>query len=178
MLDNPHPPIMHTKTDMYIQLAEQARGLLAAESDLVANAANFSALVYHGLPDVNWAGFYFFDGNELVVGPFQGKPACVRIALGRGVCGTAAASRETILAPDVHAFPGHISCDAASESEIVVPLISSRGALVGVWDVDSPKLRRFDADDAQGMALLCSVFMNVAWHGSGHTPSIRTERSF
>ena len=110
------------KTELYAELAEQARGLLHGERDRIANAANFAALVYHALPDINWCGFYLFDGNELVVGPFQGKPACIRIALGKGVCGTAAATRQTQLVRDVNAFDGHIACDGASRSEIVVPL--------------------------------------------------------
>jgi len=152
-----------SKTALYTELVEQARGLLADETDRIANAANFSALVYHALPDLNWAGFYFFDGTELVVGPFQGKPACVRIALGRGVCGTAAQTRETQLVRDVHAFPGHIACDAASQSEIVVPLYGRDGALIGVWDVDSPNLARFDEADQAGMEALCAVFVDLGW---------------
>ncbi|MDC8013218.1 GAF domain-containing protein [Tahibacter soli] len=147
-----------SKAQLYDALAGQVRGLLHDERDRVANAANFSALVYHALPDLNWCGFYFYDGTELVVGPFQGKPACVRIALGRGVCGTAAATRQTQLVPDVHAFEGHIACDAASRSEIVVPLY--RGdALIGVWDVDSPIPARFDEDDRAGMQRLCALFL-------------------
>ncbi len=121
---------------------ESAAALIAGERDPVANAANLAAALYHGCPALNWAGFYFLRGGELVLGPFQGKPACVRIALGRGVCGTAAAERRTIVVDDVHAFPGHIACDAASRSEIVVPLLSG-GELVGVLDVDSPQLARF-----------------------------------
>ncbi len=147
------------KTDLYAQLVDQARGLLAGERDRVANAANFSALVYDALPDLNWAGFYFYDGRELVVGPFQGKPACVRIAIGKGVCGTAALRRETQLVRDVHEFPGHIACDAASRSEIVVPLVDVSGELIGVWDVDSPRLARFDEDDRAGMEALAAVFV-------------------
>jgi len=147
-----------SKAELYEALAEQVRGLLHGERDRVANAANFSALVFHALPDLNWCGFYFYDGQELVVGPFQGKPACVRIALGRGVCGTAAATRETQLVPDVHAFEGHIACDAASRSEIVVPLY--RGdTLIGVWDVDSPIPARFDEEDRAGMQRLCALFL-------------------
>lgn len=147
------------KAEHYRQLAEQARGMLAGETDMIANAANFAALVYHSLPDLNWAGFYLYDGTELVVGPFQGKPACIRIALGRGVCGTAAQSRQTQLVEDVHAFAGHIACDAASASEIVVPLVRADGSLFGVWDVDSPKVARFDQHDRAGMEALCAVFM-------------------
>lgn len=152
----------HTsKAEHYADLAEQARGLLAGERDFIANAANFGALVFHSLPDLNWAGFYLFDGNELVVGPFQGKPACIRIALGRGVCGTAAQTRATQLVADVNAFDGHIACDAASQSEIVVPLIRPDGSLLGVWDVDSPLPNRFDQDDQAGMERLCATFMQA-----------------
>src|SRR5690349_20633465 len=147
-----------SKPEQYAELAEQARGLLHGERDRIANAANFAALVYQALPDLNWAGFYFFDGNELVVGPFQGKPACVRIALGKGVCGTAATTRQTQVVRDVHAFPGHIACDAASRSEIVVPLYLGE-RLLGVWDVDSPKLARFDDDDRVGMEQLAGIFV-------------------
>ena len=148
-----------TKPEQYAQLAEQARGLLHGEHDRIANAANFAALVWHALPDINWCGFYFFDGTELVVGPFQGKPACVRIALGKGVCGTAAATRETQLVRDVNAFDGHIACDGASRSEIVVPLVHAQDRLVGVWDVDSPLVARFDDDDRAGMQRLCDIFI-------------------
>ncbi|MHB1059492.1 MAG: GAF domain-containing protein [Rhodanobacter sp.] len=148
-----------SKREHYEDLVRQARGILAGERDLIANAANFGALVYHSLPDVNWAGFYLYDGSELVVGPFQGKPACIRIAIGRGVCGTAAQTRETQLVRDVNAFAGHIACDAASQSEIVVPLVKADGSLLGVWDVDSPVIDRFDEDDRAGMEALCAVFM-------------------
>jgi L-methionine (R)-S-oxide reductase len=142
----------------YARLAAELAALLAGEHDLVANAAQTSALVHEALPDLNWVGFYFLKDGGLVVGPFQGKPACVRIALGKGVCGTAAARRETIVVPDVHAFAGHIACDAASRSEIVVPLV--RGSeLIGVLDIDSPRLNRFDADDAAGIEKLATVFM-------------------
>ncbi|MCW8806920.1 MAG: GAF domain-containing protein [Rhodanobacter sp.] len=153
------PQSYATKQEHYADLLQQARGLLAGERDLIANAANFGALIYHSLAQVNWAGFYLFDGSELVVGPFQGKPACIRIALGRGVCGTAAQSRQTQLVRDVNAFAGHIACDAASQSEIVVPLIKADGSLLGVWDVDSPVTDRFDEDDRAGMQALCAVFM-------------------
>ena len=148
-----------SKREHYDDLVRQARGILAGERDLIANAANFGALVYHSLPQVNWAGFYLYDGHELVVGPFQGKPACIRIALGRGVCGTAAQTRQTQLVRDVNAFDGHIACDAASQSEIVVPLVKADGSLLGVWDVDSPITDRFDEDDRAGMEALCAVFM-------------------
>lgn len=147
------------KSEHYAELAEQVRGMLAGEPDLIANAANFAALVFHSLPDFNWAGFYLYDGTELVVGPFQGKPACIRIALGRGVCGTAAQTRQTQLVRDVNAFDGHIACDAASQSEIVVPLVKADGTLLGVWDVDSPSIGRFDEEDRAGMEALCAVFM-------------------
>jgi len=147
------------KAEQYAELAEQARGLLHGERDRIANAANFAALVYQSLPDLNWAGFYFFDGSELVVGPFQGRPACVRIALGKGVCGTAAQTRQTQVVRDVHAFPGHIACDAASRSEIVVPLYAG-DQLIGVWDVDSPKLARFDDEDRAGMERLADLFVD------------------
>ena len=150
-----------SKREHYADLCEQARGMLAGEPDLIANAANFAALVFHSLPDFNWAGFYLYDGTELVVGPFQGKPACIRIAIGRGVCGTAAQTRQTQLVRDVHEFAGHIACDAASNSEIVVPLVRKDGSLLGVWDVDSPKVARFDEDDRAGMEALCTVFMEA-----------------
>ena len=150
-----------SKHEHYEDLQQQVRGLLAGEPDLIANAANFGALIYHSLPEVNWAGFYLYDGSELVVGPFQGKPACIRIALGRGVCGTAAQTRETQLVRDVNAFDGHIACDAASQSEIVVPLINADGTLLGVWDVDSPVIDRFDEDDRAGMQGLCAAFMEA-----------------
>lgn len=146
------------KPEQYAQLLEQARGLLHGERDRVANAANLSALVYHALPDLNWVGFYFYDGRELVVGPFQGKPACVRIALGRGVCGTAAQTRSTQRIDDVHAFPGHIACDAASASELVVPLYDG-DMLVGVFDLDSPLPNRFDAEDQQGLEAIADAFL-------------------
>ena len=142
----------------YEQLAAQLQGLLHGESDAIANAANTAALIFDALPDVNWAGFYFLRGGELVVGPFQGKPACVRIALGRGVCGTAAARRETLIVPDVNAFPGHIACDGASQSEVVVPLIAA-GRVLGVLDLDSPRLARFDEVDARGLERLAALFV-------------------
>ena len=126
----------------------------------MANEANTSALIFDALPDLNWVGFYFLKGDELVVGPFQGKPACVRIALGKGVCGTAAVERRTIVVPDVEAFPGHIACDAASRSEIVVPLIAG-SELVGVLDLDSPKLERFDLADARGLERLAAIFLDA-----------------
>jgi L-methionine (R)-S-oxide reductase len=142
----------------YASLAEELNGLLAGERDFIANAANTSALLFDALPDINWAGFYFLRNGELVVGPFQGKPACVRIPLGKGVCGTAAADRKTIVVRDVHEFPGHIACDAASQSEIVVPLL--RGdELLGVLDIDSPSVGRFDEADRQGIERLATIFL-------------------
>jgi L-methionine (R)-S-oxide reductase len=143
----------------YAALADELRGLLTDEHDLIANAANATSLIYHALPDLNWCGVYLLKRGELVVGPFQGKPACVRIALGKGVCGTAAAERKTLVVPDVHEFPGHIACDAASRSEIVVPLIS-KGDLLGVLDLDSPKLARFDEADRRGLEQLAAIFVN------------------
>lgn len=148
-----------SKPEQYAQLLGQARGLMHGETDRTANAANLSSLVFYALPDVNWVGFYFFDGTELVVGPFQGHPACVRIGLGRGVCGTAAATRQTQRVADVHAFPGHIACDAASRSEVVVPLFKG-DTLVGVFDVDSPLPDRFDADDQRGLEALGKAFLD------------------
>jgi GAF domain-containing protein len=146
------------KAQDYARLDGELKALLAGEPDLVANAANTAALLFDALPEVNWVGFYFLRGGELVVGPFQGKPACVRIALGRGVCGTAAAERRTVLVPDVHAFPGHIACDAASRSEVVVPLV--RGSqLLGVLDLDSPRPARFDEGDARGLEAIAASFL-------------------
>ena len=149
-----------SKRALYAALAREAEALLAGERDLVANAANLAALVWQQVPAINWCGFYLLkpDG-DLLVGPFQGKPACVRIAIGRGVCGYAAATRQTQVVADVNAFPGHIACDADSRSEIVVPLLRADGALLGVWDVDSPEPGRFDAEDRDGMEALCRVFM-------------------
>lgn len=150
------------KPALYAELAEQAAGLMHGERDPVANAANLAALLWHALPDCNWIGFYFLKegpaGAELVVGPFQGKPACVRIALGKGVCGTAAATRRTQLVADVHAFPGHIACDAASASEVVVPIVATDGRLLGVLDLDSPRVARFDADDAAGLERIAALY--------------------
>ncbi|WP_298013280.1 GAF domain-containing protein [uncultured Castellaniella sp.] len=154
------PETFASKAAHYASLADQARHLIAGESDLIANAANFSALVFHSLPQLNWAGFYLFDGTELVVGPFQGKPACIRIPIGSGVCGAAALARRTQVVRDVNQFDGHIPCDSASQSEIVVPLVRADGSLLGVWDVDSPVTGRFDEDDRAGMEALCQVFMD------------------
>lgn len=141
------------KATLYVDILSAADALTADEPDAVANMANLSALIWHYLPDLNWAGFYRMVGDELVLGPFQGKPACIRIPLGRGVCGTAAATRTTQLVEDVHAFPGHIACDAASASEIVVPIVHD-GRLIGVLDLDSPVAARFDSADARGLEAL------------------------
>ncbi len=150
-----------SKPALYASLAEQLQSLIAGERDCIANLANVSALLYHSLPDLNWAGFYLLKSGELVVGPFQGKPACVRIALGKGVCGTAAQRRETVIVSDVHRFPGHIACDSASNSEIVVPLFKNAPGgsqeLLGVLDLDSPHFARFDEQDASGLRTLMDV---------------------
>jgi L-methionine (R)-S-oxide reductase len=146
------------KIAAYDDLAEQIEALLAGETDLTANLANAAAAIYHTLPMLNWAGFYLWRGPELVLGPFQGKPACVRIPVGRGVCGTAAARRQSILVPDVHAFPGHIACDQASNAELVVPLIRD-DRLIGVLDLDSPQPARFDADDQAGCEALVAIIV-------------------
>ncbi|NBB93883.1 MAG: GAF domain-containing protein [Gammaproteobacteria bacterium] len=142
----------------YDELAQQAEGLLSGQKHRIANAANLSALIYDALPDVNWAGFYFLEGDELIVGPFQGKPACVRIETGRGVCGTAATTRATQRVEDVHAFEGHIACDPASRSEVVVPLIVD-GQVIGVLDIDSPRQGRFDDADQRGLEKLAEIYV-------------------
>ncbi|HEX7990759.1 MAG TPA: GAF domain-containing protein [Stenotrophomonas sp.] len=149
-----------SKPEQYAQLLAQARALVHGEADRIANAANLSALVYHALPQLNWVGFYFYDGKELVVGPFQGLPACVRIPLSKGVCGAAASSRQTQRIEDVDAFPGHIACDSASRSELVVPLVHN-DTLIGVFDIDSPVLARFDADDQLGLEAIAQVFVEA-----------------
>src|ERR1043165_3375060 len=146
------------KQKLYASLVVQLRSLLNGEHDLVANAANFSALLFNALPNVNWAGFYFLHGEELVLGPFQGNPACVRIPMGQGVCGMAAQQLETIIVPNVHEFPGHIACDVASNSEIVVPLFDGE-RLLGVLDLDSTLIGRFDDQDAEGLNELATVFV-------------------
>ncbi len=146
------------KPEQYAQLAAQARALLHGETDRIANAANLCALVYHALPDLNWTGFYFHDGKELVVGPFQGLPACVRIAMDKGVCGAAASTRQTQRVEDVDAFPGHIACDSASRSELVVPLVKD-DRLIGVLDLDSPELARFDEEDQRGLEAIAAIFV-------------------
>jgi L-methionine (R)-S-oxide reductase len=148
-----------SKPELYRELAAQLAALLAGETDPIANAANIAALIYHGLPDLNWAGFYFRRGEELVLGPFQGKTACVRIPIGSGVCGTAAARAASVLVADVHEFPGHIACDPASRSELVVPLIEE-GEVAGVLDLDSPLPARFDEADREGCERLVALFVN------------------
>jgi GAF domain-containing protein len=146
------------KPGFYKELLGQLEGLLHGERDATANAANLSALLFQAMPALNWAGFYIMRGGELVLGPFQGKPACVRIAVGRGVCGTAVARAASVLVEDVHAFPGHIACDADSRSELVVPLIRD-GAVIGVIDLDSPEPGRFDADDQRGIEAVARVYL-------------------
>lgn len=143
---------------MYRDLAAALEGLLSGETDRVANAANAAAAIYNSLPGLNWAGFYFLRDDELVLGPFQGRPACVRIPLGRGVCGTAAEQRRTMLVPDVTGFPGHIACDGASCSELVVPLLAGK-RLLGVLDLDSPFPDRFDAEDQAGCERLATILL-------------------
>lgn len=149
-----------SKPEQYAQLIAQAQALVHGEPDRIANAANLAALIFNALPSLNWAGFYFYDGRELVVGPFQGLPACVRIPLDKGVCGAAASTRQSQRIADVDAFPGHIACDSASRSELVIPLV--RGdALIGVLDLDSPELDRFDADDQRGLEAIAQVFVGA-----------------
>ncbi|MDZ4819317.1 MAG: GAF domain-containing protein [Planctomycetota bacterium] len=146
------------KQDLYALLQAELSALIEGESDFIANLANAAALLYHALPDLNWAGFYRLIGEELVLGPFQGQPACIRIPLGQGVCGTAAVQRTTIIVPDVHQFAGHIACDSASNSEIVIPLI--RGdQLLGVLDLDSPLLGRFDEEDRFGLEAIAAILV-------------------
>jgi L-methionine (R)-S-oxide reductase len=146
------------KRGAYDELVDQLSAMIAGESDLVANTANMAALIYHGLPELNWAGLYFARDGELVLGPFQGRPACVRIAWGKGACGTAASRGKAIVVPDVDEFPGHIACDAASRSELVVPLVAG-GRVVGVLDLDSPRRGRFDDEDRAGCERLVSVLL-------------------
>src|SRR2546421_12641836 len=150
-----------SKAEFYEALAAQLSSLLAGERDLIANAAIFSSLLFHSLPDLNWAGFYFVKDGELVLGPFQGQPACVRIRVGQGVCGAGASKCETVIVPNVHEFPGHIACDSASNSEIVVPLMKD-SKLIGVLDLDSPSIGRFDADDAEGLEKLARILIEVS----------------
>ena len=151
-------PLAADKAEAYSDLAQQLAALIGDERDAIANAANTSALLFDLLPDLNWAGFYLFKDGELVLGPFQGKPACIRIPLGRGVCGTAAATRVSQVVADVHAFPGHIACDAASRSELVVPLLKG-DTLLGVLDLDSPVPGRFDEADRAGIEAVAAIWV-------------------
>ena len=160
------------KVGLYAELARELDALLTGEPDSVANAANAAAAIYHALPELNWVGFYFLRGDELVLGPFQGRPACVRIRLGQGVCGTAAAERQSVLVPDVEAFPGHIACDTRSRSELVMPLLSG-GVLLGVLDLDSPMLARFDVADQAGCEMLAEVLVR---HLTTTSPACQTGR--
>jgi GAF domain-containing protein len=146
---------------MYRDLASALEGLVSGEPDAVANMANAAALIWETLPDLNWAGFYRKVGGELVLGPFQGRPACIRIKFGEGVCGTAAATRQVQRVEDVHAFPGHIACDSASNSELVVPIVRDDGELVGVLDLDSPKTGRFTEEDEAGCVRLAEILAKV-----------------
>lgn len=160
-------PVDASRTGQYASLLTQLGALIDGERDPWANTANAAALIHALLPELNWAGFYFLRGGELVVGPFQGMPACVRIALGRGVCGAAAAERRTIVVADVHDFPDHIACDAASRSEIVVPILDS-GRLIGVLDLDSPRVGRFDANDAAGLEPIADLIATSCdWRAAG-----------
>jgi GAF domain-containing protein len=152
------PAASTPKPELYADLASQLEGIMAGETDMIANTANMAAVIYHGLPDLNWAGFYLMKGGELVLGPFQGKPACIRIPVGKGVCGTAAQTLTSQVVPDVHAFPGHIACDAASRSELVVPLLAG-GRVLGVLDLDSPHPNRFDDQDREGCEKLVSILL-------------------
>ena len=149
---------MSNKPQLYDELAGQLAALIEGERDLIANSGNMAALIYDGLPDLNWAGFYFARGRELVLGPFQGRPACVRIPWGHGVCGAAAARAASVVVPDVHEFPGHIACDPVSRSELVVPLLD-KGRVFGVLDLDSPLTSRFDEEDRAGCERLIALFL-------------------
>lgn len=160
----PQPPA-GAKPEFYQQICSQLQELLKGESNLIANAANTAALLYHSLPDVNWVGFYLADSDELVLGPFQGKPACVRIPFGKGVCGSVAQTGESIIVPDVTQFSGHITCDPASRSELVAPLWNW-GKFIGVLDIDSPLLNRFDEDDREGIESAVAIFLSFAATGS------------
>jgi len=150
-----------SKPEIYRELALMAEGLFRGERDPIANAANLSALLWMGLTDLNWVGFYFLRGSILVLGPFQGKPACVRIEVGKGVCGSAAAQKKSLIVQDVESFPGHIACDIASRSELVVPLFQD-GRLAGVLDLDSPSRARFDEEDALGIETLAALWVTAS----------------
>ena len=157
------------KPELYQQICAQLQQLLKGESNLVANSANTAALLFHSLPDVNWVGFYFVEGEELVLGPFQGKPGCTRIPFGKGVCRTVAATGESLIVPDVSQFPGHIVCDAASRSELVAPLWNW-GKFLGVLDVDSPSLARFDDDDLEGIESAIAIYLSA--QSTGRLPDL------
>jgi L-methionine (R)-S-oxide reductase len=163
-MESTSPQYSASRQEAYRSLRQQLIALCEGEADILANAANMASLVYHGLPEINWAGFYVLKGGQLVLGPFQGRPACVRIALGKGVCGTAAAQQQSVVASNVHEFPGHIACDSASASEIVIPLVIGT-RLIGVFDVDSPVLDRFDAEDRDGLESLVGVFLESIREG-------------
>lgn len=154
------PVFPEEKTELYRVLNAQLAALVEGESDVIANMANMSALLFGALKEINWAGFYLYKESLLVLGPFQGKPACIRIPMGRGVCGMAAKTQQTQLVPNVHAFPGHIACDGASQSEIVIPLVKD-GRLLGVMDIDSPRLNRFDEADKQGLEAMAHVLVQA-----------------
>lgn len=156
-------PATGDKQALYADLAAQAAALMHGERDRIANAANLASLIWHTLPDLNWAGFYLFDGRELVLGPFMGKPACIRIALDKGVCGAAARTRSAQVVKDVHAFPGHIACDSASNSEIVLPLVLGE-RLLGVLDLDSPLHARFDTEDQRGLDAVAALWVSGSDH--------------
>ena len=151
---------MQNKSEFYSTLINQVKAILDKERDMIANAANLSAALWMQMTELNWVGFYLMKNGELVVGPFQGKPACTRIALGKGVCGTSAQKRQTLVVPDVHKFPGHIACDCASNSEIVIPLIKDDQVL-GVLDIDSPVFDRFDEEDKQGLEEIAKLFVEL-----------------
>ena len=156
------PNTPHTsKPELYADLIQQTRGLLEGETDFTANTANLAALIYHTLPNLNWAGFYLLKDGELVLGPFQGKPACVRIKIGAGVCGAAAAEKTTQVVENVHDFPGHIACDCASNSEVVVPLIKN-GVVLGVLDIDSPEFGNFDEEDKEGLEEIVRILLELS----------------
>lgn len=158
-----------SKQELYRRICDELHCLLGEENDFIANAANTSALLFHSLPDVNWAGFYIAEETELVLGPFQGKPACARLPFGKGVCGTAAAEHRTVVVPDVSQFPGHIACDEESRSEIAIPLLNW-GRVIGVLDLDSATLDRFDEDDREGLEAVAAVF--IASQSSGELPDL------
>ena len=163
-VDDGSSAIPAEKAERYAELRTRIGGLLDGETDWLANLANVSAAIYEWLPDLNWAGFYLLRGDELVLGPFQGRPACVRIEVGKGVCGTALAQGRSQVVPDVHAFPGHIACDARSRSEIVIPVRNASGDIVGVLDLDSPELATFDDEDRRGLeALVADLAASIDW---------------